>query len=130
VKETSTDVRGHYGPDCKTVYRERYDAGSNSWVPIAGMISARAYGTASVLLDGSVLLVGGSNSIGSPLASVERFDPSNRAFTAAGNMVTPRTRAAATPLLDGTVLVAGGASSGLGASALASAELYDPAIGL
>ena len=88
----------------------------------ATMTVARAKPTATLLLDGRVLIAGGKNDNGLE-ASAELF--SNGAFVKTGSMATPRT-GTATRLTDGRVLVVGG-QGGDGAGA---AEIYDPAAGL
>lgn len=90
--------------------------------PVAG----RGFFTATRLLDGRVLLVGGTTD-GVLLGSAELFDPATGTFTAtAGSMQSPRFNHAAVLLQDGQVLVAGG-MAGFGAD---TAELFDPATGM
>ncbi len=89
---------------------------------IGGMIEARYDHTATLLSDGTVLVVGGFD-LNGYLASAEVYDPSSRSWTAAGNMIEARTEHTATLLPDGQVLVAGGYGTN---GYLASAELYDP----
>src|SRR3990172_7495312 len=96
------------------------------------MIEARAYGhTATLLRDGTVLVVGGYGSGDRPTASAELYDPVTGVWTATGNMTVARTLHTATLLRGGSVLVAGGFNfEGVGGpGALATAELYDPATG-
>jgi hypothetical protein len=83
------------------------------------MSAARSFHTATLLLDGRVLIAGGGPGI-SPLATTEIYDPITQTFTPAGNMTTPRYGHTATLLADGRVLIVGGDSAGV------SAELYDP----
>jgi hypothetical protein len=79
--------------------------------------------TATLLLNGKVLIVG-SNS------SAVLFDPATATFSATGSMTTPRRNATATLLNDGKVLVAGGfTGAGEFATFFNSAELYDPNTG-
>lgn len=79
--------------------------------------------TATVLVDGRVLVVGGENDLGQ-LASVEVFDPVAKTFTVVGALSEARVGHAATLLPNGTVLITGGRNaSGL----LSSAEVFDPA---
>ena len=67
--------------------------------------------TATLLLDGRVLVIGGFSSDGNGvLASAEMYDPGTGTWTAAPKMDTPLANQTATLLPDGRVLVAGGMS--------------------
>lgn len=94
---------------------------SKSFVGTANMTVARAGHTATLLIDGRVLIAGGSHS-----ASAELYDPSTGGFTRTANMTVARSGHIAVPLADGRVLIAGGWSS---STPLTSAELYDPHTG-
>jgi hypothetical protein len=88
--------------------------------------------TATVLADGSVLIVGGFAFGDGPLASATRYVPVTRVFSQTGQLATARGSHSATLLPDGKVLVAGGGTAswtGGYTTFLASAELYDPATG-
>ena len=86
----------------------------------------RASGTATLLADGRVLLVGGYPGEGrAPTAGMEVFDPAAGTFAPAGALRVGRADHSATLLPDGRVLVVGG--FGAEGEALASVELVDPA---
>jgi WD40 repeat protein len=78
--------------------------------------------TATLLLNGKVLITGGRSSsrLNEPVAAAELYDPSMGTFTTTGNMITPRQGHTATLLADGKVLITGGGFS------VGNAELYDP----
>ena len=95
---------------------------------------ARDTHTATRLLDGRVLVVGGESTSGAMLASIEIFDPSSETWSSGGSLPVPICNHTATLLADGRVLVAGGGpSNSVGGPAPsgieASAWLYDPAAG-
>jgi hypothetical protein len=89
--------------------------------------TARQSHTATLLTNGKVLVLGGYNSGGSPLASAELYDPASGTWTATGSLNTGRVYHTATLLSNGKVLVAGGIDA-TGHVSL-TAELYDPASG-
>ena len=85
------------------------------------MITPRVYHTATLLLNGKVLIAGGQAlQGGSYLASAELYDPETGTFTATGNMTVPRHLPIATLLPNGQVLIVSGDTG---------AELYDPSTG-
>jgi hypothetical protein len=103
---------------------EIYDPASGRFFAIPPMMYARADHTATALLDGTVLVAGGSRQIGQrpawvpcgpaiffyPNSTVERFNPATRQFTlvSADSLTVPRYGQTATRLLTGDVLVTGG----------------------
>ncbi len=97
--------------------------GGTTWLT-ARLEHGRAWHTATMLPDGTVLVVGGVGSNGQVFSSPELFDPSTQIFSALTSTgLTPRARHTATLLTDGHVLIAGGIGSN--DETLASAELWD-----
>ncbi|MGH7841128.1 MAG: Kelch repeat-containing protein [Candidatus Binataceae bacterium] len=89
------------------------------------MTTARAEHTATLLPNGDVLIAGGFDTTGNPVATAELYNPATQTFTATGNMSIERLGHSATLLQSGEVLIAGGqAKSG---AVLKTAEVYDPA---
>jgi WD40 repeat protein len=78
------------------------------------------YHTASVLIDGTVLVTGGLDR--TSLNSAELYDPATKIWTNTSNMKSARAYHAASVLSDGKVLVSGGFDK----TSLNSTELYDP----
>jgi hypothetical protein len=86
--------------------------------------------TATLLNNGDVLVTGGEDASGNPVATAELFDPTTGMFTPTGSMSVARAEHMATLLTNGAVLVTGGiSSSGVNTTFTATAELFDPAIG-
>ena len=103
-----------------------YDVRTGSFSATGNMMVARFQHTATLLVDGRVLIAGGKGD-GGLNASAELFNPSTRVFASTGSMMVARYSHTATILEDGRVLVAGGADND--GKALGSAELYDPTTG-
>ena len=115
---------------------ELYDPTTGMWAGTTGTLNTpRQLHTATLLPDGTVLVAGGFGGIGgsfSVLASAEVYDPEIGTWTTAPGWTswalnTPRCQHTATLLTNGTVLVVGGADGS--GNSLASAEVFDPAIG-
>jgi hypothetical protein len=129
------DSNGH--PVAST---DLYNPATNSFAPASGtgappsMNTARYFATAT-LVNGEVLIAGGYDGNGNPLASTELYNPTTNSFAPASGagappgMNTARGQATATLLTSGPnsgmVLIAGGGSLG-GSVSLASTELYNP----
>lgn len=102
----------------------RTPAGPGKLVPTGNTMTARFSHTATLLLNGKVLIAGGMEENGVWLDSAELYDPAKGRFSLIGKMSTQRAGATATLLPSGKVLIAGG-TDGSGKN-LASAEIYDP----
>jgi RHS repeat-associated protein len=89
-----------------------------------GLLSARAYHSATVLPDGRVLIFGGIGLDGHVVPLAELFDPATQAFSAITVALASRAYHSATLLTDGRLLVIGGISAE--GVALETAELWDP----
>jgi N-acetylneuraminic acid mutarotase len=96
------------------------------WSSAPAMGAGRGYQTSTLLPNGKVLVVAGSQS-NRMLASAELYDPRTRRWSSAGTLITARSLHTATLLKSGKVLIVGGSQvspSYLGS--LATAEIYDP----
>lgn len=99
---------------------EVYDSNTGLWTPTGSLANSLNSHTATLLLNGMVLVSGGVPS------SNELYDPATGLWSPTGVLADGRAYHTATLLSSGKVLVAGGG----GATVLAHSELYDPATGL
>ena len=116
--------------DSVELYDPALNGGAGDWISTCPLRTGRYLHTATLLPNGKVLVVGGSDAGGNSLASAELYDPAANGCVAAWTpttrpLTTGRQSHTATLLPNGQVLVVGG--RGTGGSSLASAELYDPA---
>ena len=115
------------GTNKAELYTPQMPGTAEIWVGADNMHTGRANANYSYLDDGRVLMVGGLDSSGNPLASAESYNYLTGKFSSTGNMATPRQHHTATRLYTGKVLVAGGRPDATTSPhALNSAELYDP----
>src|SRR5437868_957994 len=117
---------------------------AGTFTATGNMTTGRIGHTATLLLDGKVLIAGGSQggdgSTYSIAASTEIYDPATGTVAPTGDLTRARVGHSATPLPDGRVLIAGGYGR-LGSTKsggcplqsscgqLTSAEIYDPSSG-
>ena len=115
-------------------------AAAGNWSSVGNMITGRQSHTATLLLNGKVLVAGGLTVLPGPvytfLSSAELFDPTSSTWTSTGSMSVPRENFTATLLNNGKVLVTGagpgigGCTRGSGGLTTAQpSELYDPSAG-
>lgn len=106
------------------------------WMATGNLSAVRIHHTATLLANGKVLVVGGTNANESVcLSSAELYDPATGVWTYTGSLNGGRAGHTATLLANGKVLVAGGAYldnliSPPDMYSRYSAELYDPATGV
>ncbi|HEX3722588.1 MAG TPA: kelch repeat-containing protein [Nitrolancea sp.] len=104
-----------------------YDPVTSQWTTVAPMLKAHAEHTATLLDDGTVLVVGGisNDTAYGPTTDAERYDPRTNTWTTVGSEADPRISQAVVRLHDGRVLVVGGLNED--EELVATAELFDPA---
>jgi hypothetical protein len=102
---------------------ELYDPVTETWSFTASLNTARTQHTATLLLDGEVLVAGGFNSTDGAIVSAELYDPVTGSWTVTGSLNTGRWLHTATLLANGEVLVASGRIVAVWTE---SAELYHP----
>jgi hypothetical protein len=116
---------------------EIYHSSSGVFISVSHSMSrGRGGHTATLLLNGTVLLAGGGDQGGGSLpfygtgsSTAELYDPATGIFISTGSMTRARLAHSATLLANGTVLIAGGVATSL-SSPTATAEIYNPASGV
>jgi uncharacterized protein (TIGR03437 family) len=104
---------------------ELYDPSTGTFTPTGDMTTPRQWHSATLLIDGRVLIAGGNSPTNSPtgsspVSSSELYDPATGIFTQSGDMIGPHSLHSANLLGNGKVLITGDPT----------AELYDPAKGV
>ena len=134
LSDNSVLLAGGMDPSGPTNSAELYLPITSTFVPTGNMGKPRVGNTATLMLTGNVLIVGGyNNTVGGPASgtatgTAEVYAASLHLFLPAGAPAVPRYWGhSATLLPNGKVLVAGGQSCMNPCAPLASAELYDPA---
>lgn len=112
------------------VHATLFNSTTGKFKTTGSLTAARFSHTATLLMDGKVLLVGGYEksirNVNEPLSSTELYIPSARKFKSTGILATARVHHTATLLQNGKVLIAGGEDySGY----LSSVEIYNPDTG-
>jgi hypothetical protein len=113
---------------CATVTAEIYNPATKTFIRTGSMSVPRRGHTATLLPNGSVLIVGGvDDTNGAVEPDAEIYNPATRTFTRAVAMNSPRFDHIAAPLASGKVLSAGGFNAPN--TITNTAEIYDPATG-
>jgi len=83
--------------------------------------------SATLLQDGTVLVVGGTSQSNARPGAAEIYDPATKSFSPVGSLQFPRDFHTATRLPDSRVVILGGTSGGFRAGKpIAEVEIYDP----
>ncbi len=99
---------------------ELYDPATNTWTLTGTMKDMRSFHQSTLLPNGEVLVVGGSN--GSALSTSEIYNTVTGTWRAGANMVTARLFPALAMVTDTKAMVVGGMTT---STDLSSTELYD-----
>src|SRR5262249_16808260 len=105
-----------------------YDPRTGMTAALTPLEPARAWHTATVLPDGTVLILGGVGPNGQALAEAQRLDPATGTIESVSIPgLMGRAQPSTTLLTDGRVMIAGGVDAA--GSVLAQAELLTPQTG-
>jgi hypothetical protein len=119
--------QGEVGPTNEVMLRALAESEERA-LP-ATLVKARAWHSATVLPDGTVLILGGIGPNGATVSTAEIFDPQGNTFRILdGAGLLTRSHHTATLMTDGRVFVAGGLSDK--GVALPDSELWNPRTGL
>ncbi|MEU8359907.1 DUF6603 domain-containing protein [Nonomuraea sp. NPDC048882] len=128
--ETEPSLAGtlHVIPSSEVVGAAAVPGGWSGIAALPTAVGVDSSTDAAVLLSGGrVLLAGGADETGAPLAGSALFDPVAGTWTPADRLGTGRRLHSLTRLSDGRVLAFGGSAAD--GSALTAAEVYDPVAG-
>ena len=116
----------HHGSDGTTVSARvnRYNPAVDKWYPVTSMNCARQ-GLCAVVLDGTILAIGGRGVDDNFLSTVERYEPQEDRWILVNSMVKSRCFASSA-IVKGRVLVVGGRESDRDSGILGCCEMYDP----
>jgi N-acetylneuraminic acid mutarotase len=107
---------------------EIFDPATNTWAMAGNMQVGRSAHTTTLLPNGKVLVVGGTDGTNA-LSDAELLDPITRVWTKTGPMLVARARHQTTLLSDGKVLISGG-NDLINSAGMKSCELFDPTTNL
>ena len=127
LRDGSVLLAGGYGPAGPSNpigSAVRFDPAHGSWSPAGQLLLPRFGQVATLLADGRVFILGGSDANQSQSQEVEIYDPTRNAWTDGGRLLIPSQAPQAIALRDGRVLELPGLDF-LGAPIPVS-ELYDP----
>jgi N-acetylneuraminic acid mutarotase len=106
---------------------EVYTPGTGAWRAAGTMTRERVNHTATLLPNGTVLVVGGEDSSGADSNEIEIYSARANTWTVAHGSIAAHASHVAVVLANGSVLVAGGLVAGF--EVLSFAEVYDPRAG-
>lgn len=110
--------------DSVEIFHEASENRAAEEVQLPRLHFARARHTATRMADGRVMVAGGIDKDGKPMASVEIWDPATQAWRDGPLLKTPRYNHTASLLNDGSLMIAGGIS--LNDEPTGSVEIWNP----